>query len=145
MSEGFELDAATLEIKTIHAGGGRALAKAEVIELLERPMYLGVPKPIPPKKRGRKPKNVFTQYDASCMRWRRLHHRVIRLPALASENAASRHAKIERLFLELFAQGTPRRKLVSTAATHLQLRGERYPEERTLRRILAAIRPNFPK
>jgi hypothetical protein len=145
MSESLELDAAAQQVRAIHAWGGRRLTKTEVVELLERPMYLGAPKPIPPKAHGRKPKSVRTQYDASYLRWRGLHHRAIRLPALASESAASRHAEIESLLLELLAQGTPRRKLVSEASTHLQLRGAPCPDERTLRRILARIRPNFPK
>lgn len=58
MSENLELDAAALQIKAIRARRRKALTRAEVIELLERPIYLGVPKPIPQNKRGRKPKRV---------------------------------------------------------------------------------------
>ncbi|VVD61690.1 hypothetical protein PEP31012_00135 [Pandoraea eparura] len=65
MSENLELDAAALQIKTIRARGRPMLTRAEVVELLKRPIYLGVPKPIPQNKPGRKPKRVLTQCDVS--------------------------------------------------------------------------------
>jgi hypothetical protein len=141
-----ELDPAPLQIKAIHARGGQPLTKAEVIELLERPMYLGMPKPIPPKARGRKPKNVRTQYDESYELRRGWIYRLKKLPNLRAGVRTFQHAQIERLFLDRFARGTAPRKVVLTVLADLQRDPKKpCPNERTLRRILAGMRSNFPK
>lgn len=146
MSENLELDAAALRIKAIHAEGRQTPTRAEVIELLERPIYLGMPKPIPPKKRGRKPKQVRTQYDVSYQRRRGLIYRLKRLPSLRVGVRTIQHGEIERLFQERLDRGTVPRKLVSAVLAALQKDPTKpRPDPRTLRRILAKMRPNFPK
>lgn len=146
MSENLELDAAALQIKAIRARRRKALTRAEVIELLERPIYLGVPKPIPQNKRGRKPKRVLTQYDVSYQLRRGLLYRLKRLPGLRVGVRTIQHSEIERLFQEQLDRGTVPRKLVSAVLADLQKDPTKpCPDPRTLRRILAKMRPNFPK
>lgn len=166
MSERPKLDAATLQIKEIHASGGKQLTKQQLADYAQRQSmrYMGAPtawrvqarievmaaikagtaKHQAGTRRGRKPRTVFTQYDASYLRWRGLHHRLIRLPALRKRTGYLDHALLERLLLTYHQQGTPRHKLVARVLKHLreQLPNLPCPDPRTLRRLLAAALQN---
>jgi hypothetical protein len=162
-----KLDAAAQQIKQIHAAGGGPLTQDDEIDLIRRQchMYLGMPTAFRVRKAteilaaagvpgiveqvarnpcGRKPKNLPTQYDVLRQRWCGPYHWLIRLPSLRV--GVRTHKEIERLFLEQFARGTAPRKLVSTVLADLQRDPKKpCPDERTLRRILAGMRSNFPK
>lgn len=166
MSERPKLDAAALQIKEIHARGGKQLTKQQRIGYAQRQSkrYMGAPtawraqttievlaaneagtaKSQAGKRRGRKPRTVFTQYDASYLRWRGMHHRLIRLPALRKGTGYVDHALIEQLFMTYQKQGTPRHKLVAQVLKHLQEQLPKLPcpDPRTLRRLLAAALQN---
>jgi hypothetical protein len=77
VSEHDETDVLRL-IRQIHAAGGRELTRAETLEFITEPRYLGPPEPLPSGKRG--PKTKRTQYDAAYERRKGLFHRLKRLP-----------------------------------------------------------------
>lgn len=168
MNKRQKLVAATLQIKEIHASGGRQLTKQQQIGFAKRQSkrYLGMPtawrvqtsveilaadeagpaKHQARKQRGRKPQTAFTQYDASYLRWRGIHHRLIRLPALRKETGYLDCPLIEQLLLTYHQRGIPRHKLVATVLDYFEQHPELpRPSASTLRRIRGAVIPSSPK
>ena len=109
-------------IKAIHALGGTRLPKAETVEFISMPVYLGPPEPAKltakgtPVKTGQSgPKSKRTQYDDACDRRKNLYRRLVTAPN------ARRIVSVEKIcevFDSLVAK-TSSRELIGAIEHHL--------------------------
>lgn len=94
------------------------LLREETITLVSRLPYMGFPKPLPAKARGRKP--IRTQYDAAFDRRKNLYRKLVKLPQSRIKAADARRKigdPLRELVLQLaneFAPTTPRYRLAGT-------------------------------
>lgn len=129
-------------IKAIHATGGRALSRAEVIAFLENPPHLlNGGERLPAGKRGARTKRTY--YDLRYERLKGHYHRLKRLPDAGA--AARRKAgeplrafvlRIVKAEADLIPETTPERKLTGLVSVALQIKGHRVGEKA----IRAALR-----
>ncbi len=136
--------AALEAIKAIHAAGGTLLSKAETVEFILTPIYLGPPVRLKPKGVGRGPQSRDTQYDRAYERRKGIYHDLVRNPASAGKGGQATRAKAVKMrdLITWFAAGmsvrVPKSKRVSKIIADCNGRSQ-YPSRSTVQRVLLEI------
>lgn len=133
-------------IKEIHKAGGTPLNNAELIEFITKPIYMGMPQPLPAKGRGRKPKR--TQYDGAYDRRKGFYHRLVRLPASGASARLGMGNWLRDIVLKLAREMLPhtkQHKLVFEVLKALDEKKLPLPDESTIRKVLANSGIRTPK
>lgn len=140
------LDEASLSIRDIHKALGAQLRNEEIVEFISRQIYMGMPRPLAAKGRGRKPRR--TQYDVAYGHRKGFYHRLVRLPASGASARLEIGDKLRDCVIEIARELLPhtrRHKLVSGVIKKLEGRKLQDSDPSHIRYILTVAGIRTPK